>query len=305
MSLPLLLLVSLLVAAVGTAVFVFATAQQRRQLLGRADGRQGGAAPPPSVLLARRDSLASRLGAWLAERLPASWADDDAASGLLVQAGFGSATAPVVYSTIRLAFGLLLPAVVFAFSAIGDSRHMLLAIGLAVAIALIGPPAVLDRLVRRRRTRITNAIPDALDLLVVCVEAGVSLDAAIVRVARDMATTHPDLSGELLIVNRRVNAGIPREQALHGLWMRTGLDELRGLASSMVQCERWGTSISKVLRIYAQTLRRKRKQSAEKRAAEASVKMLFPLIFFLLPALFVVIVGPAAMRISGMLGVIP
>jgi tight adherence protein C len=130
------------------------------------------------------------------------------------------------------------------------------------------------------------------------VEAGVSLDSAILRVARDMATTHPDLSSEFLIVNRRVNAGIPRERALQGLWERTGLEDLRGLVSSMVQSEKWGTSIAKVLRINAETLRRKRKQAAEKKAAEAGLKMMFPLMLFLLPALFVVILGPAAMSIA-------
>jgi tight adherence protein C len=112
-----------------------------------------------------------------------------------------------------------------------------------------------------------------------------------------MATTHPDLASEFLMVNRRVNAGLPREKALQGLWERTGLEDLRGLVSSMVQSEKWGTSIAKVLRINAETLRRKRKQAAEKKAAEAGLKMLFPLMLFLLPALFVVILGPAAITI--------
>jgi tight adherence protein C len=130
------------------------------------------------------------------------------------------------------------------------------------------------------------------------VEAGVSLDAAILRVARDLAVTHPDLAGELMVINRKVNAGVPREAALNGLWSRTGLEELRGLAASMVQSERWGTSIAKVLRVNAETLRRKRKQTAEKKAAQASLKMMGPLLLFLLPALFVVILGPAAINIS-------
>jgi hypothetical protein len=163
---------------------------------------------------------------------------------------------------------------------------------------VLGPPAVLDRLVQRRQARLRRAVPDALDLLVVCVEAGVSLDAAVLRVARDLGVTHPELAGELAMVNRKVNAGMPREQALQGLWTRTGLEELRGLVASMVQSERWGTSIAKVLRVNAETLRRVRKQTAEKKAAQASLKMMGPMVLFMLPALFIVLLGPAFMRIS-------
>jgi tight adherence protein C len=175
-------------------------------------------------------------------------------------------------------------------------------VGLAAAVGVLGPPAVLDRIVQRRQARLRRAVPDALDLLVVCVEAGVSLDAAILRVARDLNVTHPELAGELAMVNRKVNAGMPREQALQGLWTRTGLDELRGLVASMVQSERWGTSIAKVLRVNAETLRRVRKQAAEKKAAQASLKMMGPMVIFMLPALFIVLLGPAMMRISATLG---
>ena len=171
-------------------------------------------------------------------------------------------------------------------------------VGISAIIGLLGPPGVLDRLVQRRQDRLRRAMPDALDLLVVCVEAGVSLDAAILRVARDLQSAHPDLGGELLGINRKVNAGVPREHALNGLWTRTGLEELRGLAANMVQSERWGTSIAKVLRVNAETLRRKRKQAAEKKAAQAALKMMGPLVAFLLPALFVVILGPSAIKIA-------
>jgi tight adherence protein C len=175
-------------------------------------------------------------------------------------------------------------------------------VGAAVAVGLLVPPAGLDRLVQMRRDKLRRALPDALDLLVVCVEAGVSLDAAILRVARDIGSAHEELANELLIINRKVNAGMPREQALYGLWTRTGVEELRALAANMVQSERWGTSIAKVLRVNAETLRRKRKQFAEKKAAQASLKMMGPLLLFLLPALFVVILGPAFMSISSGLG---
>lgn len=302
MTLPIILLISLIVAAVSMVAYVILVSRQRSQVLGRADGRIVGATQLPTAILRQpEESFSTRLGAWLSERMPASWTDNEEAKSKLVHAGFDGDAAPVVYAAIRLTVGLLLPTLVFIFAAGSTSRGMLLRVGFAAAIGVLGPAAVLDRIVQRRQQRIRHAIPDALDLLVVCVEAGVSLDAAILRVARDMTTTHPDLANELLGVNRRTNAGIPRDKALHGLWLRTGLEDLRGLASSMVQSEKWGTSIAKVLRIYAETLRRKRKQIAEKKAAEAGLKMLFPLMLFLLPALFVVILGPAVMRISATL----
>ena len=133
-------------------------------------------------------------------------------------------------------------------------------------------------------------------------EAGVGLDAAMLRVARDMATLHPELSGEFLVVNRRMNAGMSREEAVHGLFARTGVEELRGLSSSMIQSERLGSSIARVLRVYSETLRRKRKQAAEERAAKASIKMIIPLAVFMLPALFAIVLGPAVMMLAKTLG---
>ena len=173
-------------------------------------------------------------------------------------------------------------------------------LALAVVVGVLAPPAFLNHAARARQDKLRRALPDSLDLLLVCVEAGISLDAAILRVAKDMAILYPDLAGELMIINRKVNAGTPRDQALKGLWERTGLEELRGLAANMIQSEKWGTSIATVLRVYAETLRRKRKQAAEKKAATAPLKMLFPLTVFIFPALFVVLLGPAAIKIFDM-----
>jgi tight adherence protein C len=133
--------------------------------------------------------------------------------------------------------------------------------------------------------------------MVVCVEAGVSLDAAILRVAREVRLVHTDLAHELHVVNRLTNAGVPRETALRGLWQRTGVEDIRALVSSLIQSEKWGTSVATVLRVAAETLRRKRKQYAEKKAKQAPLKMTFPLLFFILPALFIVIMGPAVATI--------
>jgi tight adherence protein C len=116
-------------------------------------------------------------------------------------------------------------------------------------------------------------------------------------VARELSKVHPVLSSELMVVNRKSNAGVPREQALRGLWERTGVEEVRALISTMIQSEKWGTSIGTVLQVYAETLRRKRRQAIEKKAATIPVKMLFPLILFILPALFAVVMGPAVIQI--------
>jgi tight adherence protein C len=150
---------------------------------------------------------------------------------------------------------------------------------------------------RLRQEKIKRSVPDALDLLVVCVEAGVSLDAAILRVAKEIRMAHPDLAHELAVVNRVTNAGLPRDAALKGLWQRTGVDDLKTLTSSMIQSEKWGTSIATVLRVASETLRRKRRQAAEKKAKMAPLKMTFPLLLFILPALFTVILGPAVVQI--------
>jgi tight adherence protein C len=174
---------------------------------------------------------------------------------------------------------------------------VLVAMSAAALVGLILPPFVLFRLEARRQEFIKRSLPDALDLLVVCVEAGISLDAAILRVARDLTYVHPDLASELLVVSRKTNAGMTREDALRGLWDRTGVDEVRALVASLLQSEKWGSSSSRVLRVSAETLRRKRRQTAERKAATAPLKMVVPMALFIFPALFVVILGPAVIQI--------
>ena len=299
MPIALIALVALLVAAVSALVWVTVAGRQRQVVLTRLEGRA--ATPSQLSILAGTDTTWSdRLGGWLRDRLPASLIGKQDVADKLVMAGYDGSGAPVLFAALRLVAAIAIPLLAFTLGPRNDPMQLMLFTGFGVAIGVLGPPGILDRLVAMRQTRLRRSLPDALDLLVVCVEAGVSLDAAILRVSRDMATAHPELSHELLIVNRKVNAGVPRDRALPGLWQRTGLEELRGLASSMVQSEKWGTSIATVLRVYAETLRRKRKQAAEKRAAEAAVKMLFPLMLFLLPALFIVIMGPAVIRVSEM-----
>lgn len=296
------LLIFLLVVG-GIAVLVASTALvsilQRRDVMVRAS--DDAVMDAASVVLRPEQSSQSRVR----ERLE-SWAkqreESEELQNKLIQAGFESASAPAIYFLARISSMVLLPLI--AMMVIPRTQFMLFVMTLVVAVFLgmIFPVAMLDRLVRLRQERIKKSVPDALDLLVVCVEAGTSLDAAILRVAKELRLAHPDLAHELAVVNRLTNAGMPRDEALRGLWKRTGVLDIRALVSSLIQSEKWGTSIATVLRVAAETLRRKRRQDAERRAKMAPLKMTFPLLFFILPALFAVILGPAVVQIINEFG---
>jgi tight adherence protein C len=291
------LLIILLVLG-GVAALVASTALvsmlQRRDVMLRAS--DDAAIEPSAIVLRPAKARQSRLQERLEE-----WAKNREESGelqhKLIQGGFESPTAPAIYFFLRTSSMVLLP--ITALLLVPRTQFLLyvLTIGTGAFLGMIMPVALLDRLVRLRQERIKKSVPDALDLLVVCVEAGTSLDAAILRVAKELRLAHPDLAHELAVVNRLTNAGIPRDEALRGLWKRTGVLDIRALVSSLIQSEKWGTSIATVLRVAAETLRRKRRQDAEKRAKMAPLKMTFPLLFFILPALFAVILGPAVVQI--------
>jgi tight adherence protein C len=149
----------------------------------------------------------------------------------------------------------------------------------------------------RRRKKIFNGLPDALDLLVVCVEAGMGLDAAITRVGEEIRFTDRELSDELRLLNLELRAGKTRVEALRNLGKRVDLEDMNSLVTLLVQTEKFGTSIAQALRVYSDTFRTKRYQAAEELAAKLPVKLLFPLVFFIFPAIFVVILGPAVIQI--------
>jgi tight adherence protein C len=282
----------------GVAVLVASTALvsmlQRRDVMLRASEET--ILDPSSVVLrpekSRQSRLKERLEAWAKKR-----EETEELQTKMVQAGFESPTAPAVYFLIKTSSMVMLPLTAYLLIPRTQFLLFVMTIALGIFLGLIFPMAMLDRLVRIRQDRIKKSVPDALDLLVVCVEAGTSLDAAILRVAKELRLPHPDLSHELAVVNRLTNAGMPRDEALRGLWKRTGVLDIRALVSSLIQSEKWGTSIATVLRVAAETLRRKRRQDAEKRAKMAPLKMTFPLLFFILPALFAVILGPAVVQI--------
>jgi tight adherence protein C len=276
--------------------------RRRADTLSRVRGTDAtiGARVPLITLKDPETTVSARFGR-LAERILPTTSGADATSNALVQAGFESPDAPAIFALLRLVSALVVPGAMFMWGPTDSSLMLVLSGGIGIALGLGGPSAILSRMQSNRQDRIRKSIPDSLDLLLVCVEAGVSLDAAILRVGREMLMLHPELSTEFLTMNRRMNAGMRREEALHGLYQRTGVEELRALGSNMIQSEKWGTSIAKVLRVYSEALRRKRRQAAEKKAAVAATKMIFPLALFILPALFAVIGGPAALAIGPVL----
>lgn len=297
MPLSLIVLIVLAVGAFAVAAYSLLVWRYRSEVIGRAAGEVVGAADGARISIDLRDLRRGGLGARLQSLVPASWGEDEAARVKLVRAGYDSPTAPLTYITARVIFLVALLVAVAPFVIGSTPAVTALLVGWSLVAGWALPIWYVNRRVYLRKERIRRSVPDALDLLVVCIEAGVSLDAAILRVARELGSVHRELSGELLVVNRKSNAGVPREQALRGLWDRTGVEEVRALVSTMVQSEKWGTSIGTVLQVYAETLRRKRRQAVEKKAATIPVKMLFPLILFILPALFAVVMGPAVIQI--------
>jgi tight adherence protein C len=291
---PIMTLALIIIAGVAVVVATMAMINEgaRRTALGRATGTAN--EPVRSVLIA--PAAASPLR----ERFFALFPTSDAPSETrerLTYAGYDGIGAVPLYTAVRLIVLASFILLALALAPRNSFMQWVMIVAVAAILGALIPMYWLTRAVKKRQDRILRSIPDAMDLLVLCVEAGLGFDAAMLNVAKDMRTVHGDLAHELMLVNRRVNAGMTREEALRALYARTGVDELRVLVQNLIQSDRLGTSVAKVLRVYSDTLRRKRRQRAEKRAATAALKMTIPLAGLILPALFVVILGPAMMRI--------
>jgi tight adherence protein C len=211
----------------------------------------------------------------------------------LVCAGYRNKEARTIFIGIRLAFALL--TFFLAASPLFGRPNVLVALVVA-ALGYLLPSMVLGRLAKKRQHRIRLSLADVLDLLVVSVEAGLGLDQALQRVGEELASTHTDLSDELRLVNLEMRAGTARSEALRNLADRTGVDDLSSLAAMLIQTDKFGTSVAQSLRVHSDTLRTKRRQRAEEAAAKTGVKMVFPLVFCIFPAIWVVTIGPAAIK---------
>lgn len=168
---------------------------------------------------------------------------------------------------------------------------------MAAVVGFFVPSLFLGRQMAVRRKQIRNGLPDVLDLLIVCLEAGSSLDQAILKAGEELEITYPALADELRTLNTETRAGKPRIEAFRNLAQRTKVDDVRALVAMLVQTDRFGTSVSQALRTFAESLRTRRRQEAEERAAKVGVKLVFPLVLCLFPAFFVVVLGPAILQI--------
>ena len=218
---------------------------------------------------------------------------------LMVHAGYREPGAVAVYWGARM---VLLAGLGIGFFLLvkvlgGDAIKALLAGAWGAALGWVGPAMHVSGRARRRQKELQRTLPDALDLLIVCVEAGLALNQALVRVAEEIRHVSTLTSDELSLVNYEIRAGIPREEALKNLADRTGVPDLRSLTAMLIQTDRFGTSIAQALRVHSDTLRIKRRQRAEEAAAKTTIKLVFPLACCIFPALFVVILGPAMVQI--------
>ena len=211
----------------------------------------------------------------------------------LVQAGYRRPEALTIFFGIRVVIALALFSL-FASSAVARP-NMSLALG-GLGFGYVAPGMILARMAKRRAHRIRLSLADALDLLVVSVEAGLGLDQALSRVGAELEFAYPELADELRLINLELRAGKPRAEALRNLADRTGVDDLSALVTMLIQTDKFGTSVAQSLRVYSETLRTKRRQRAEEAAAKTGVKMVFPLVFCIFPAIWVVTIGPAAIR---------
>jgi tight adherence protein C len=218
----------------------------------------------------------------------------------LANAGFRSEAAPAIYSGLRVAcLGLFILAALGIFLPRSDSA-VRKAVGIAGAAGLgfYFPNILLWWLRRRRQQAIFLTLPDALDLMVVCVESGLGLDAAMRKVCEEMKDHASILAEEINISNFQLQMGRPKREVLHDLGVRTGVDDVKSLAAILIQADRFGSSVAQALRVQSDSMRTRRKQIAEEKAAKTAVQMIFPLVLFIFPGIFVVLVGPAALAIS-------
>ena len=223
--------------------------------------------------------------------LPKSQAEISVALQRLTRAGFRNEAAVRVFYGYKVFIPLLLCAIAAVSGLAKLSPFFVYAS--CLGLGFLGPDFWLGRKIKNRQKRIDRGLPDVLDLLVICIEAGLSLDQATARTAEELKKAQPELCDEFGILVLEQRAGRPRGDAWKHLAERTGVDSLRNLTSVLVQSEQFGTSVAKTLRQHSDTLRTKRMQMIEELAAKTSVKLVFPLVFFIFPALFLVTIGPA------------
>lgn len=218
-----------------------------------------------------------------------------------MHAGLRSSSVPTIYFAIKTFLTLLLPALFLFFAGVGrlelTTQNVMMVLAILAAIGYYAPNIWLSRKVAYRQRELFENFPDAIDLMTVCVEAGLGLDAALAKVGEEIQVSSPVLAEEIQLVGLELRAGASREKALRDLAIRNGVEEIEALVGMLIQADRFGTSTAASLRVYSDELRTKRRLRAEEAAAKLSLKLLFPLIFFIFPSLMVVLLGPAFISI--------
>ncbi len=248
-------------------------------------------------------SLLERAAPALSKALqPKSELESNALQVRLATAGFNKPNAPQMY----LALKMILMGVGFVLGTgggmitYGATQNGFLTIAVVAGIFFYLPDIVVGVAASSRKQKIFMSMPDCLDLLVVCVEAGLGLDAGMRRITEELNDTAPELCCELSLANMQLQMGRVRRDVLHDLGVRTGCDDMKALVATLIQSERFGSSIARALRVQSESMRTKRKQMAEEKAQKTAVQMLFPMILFIFPGIFVVLVGPAAIKMGNM-----
>lgn len=276
-------------------------------------------ARPASVVTARLESMdpalatienssvtvmAERVAEPLNRLVPISAVEAQKLQKQLMQAGYRSQDASMAFRAIQVSLIVAFPSLITTAGAILDLRlNYLLVFGLlSAAIGFYLPRLVLRSKIAKRQQRITWALADALDLMVIAVEAGLGLNAALNRIGEELRVAHQDMHNELELVNLEIRVGRSREDALRNLAERTGVDDIRSFVALLIQADRYGSSIGKAIRIFADSLRTKRRQRAEQASQKAALKLIIPLTGLLFPVIILVILAPAVLNLSDLFG---
>ena len=292
MALPLIISIFLFLI-IAVAVFAFgAAAIVPSSVLGSRLREIGWQRPKAQAKPVIRERIQQALDP-LSRALPTSPSEVSKTRLWLIQAGYRNAQHMTIYRGLRVLFAAMGFLSVFAFAHF-DSPLLLLGV---TAFGFFIPRFLLKKKMEARQRLLRLGLPDALDLTVICVEAGLSLDQAMMRVGEDLRTAHPELSGEFHLFDLETRAGKPRVEALRNLAERTGVDDIRALVGTLIQTDRFGTSVAQALRVHSDSLRTERRQRAEEQAAKTTVKMIIPLVLFVMPSLIFVTVGPAVIQL--------
>lgn len=260
----------------------------------------------PSLVLVQNNpvtTMAERVAEPLNRMVPISAIEALKLQKQLLQAGYRSTDAATAFRAIQITLMVAFPSILLTICFILDRpvTNFLIWGLLGAAIGFYLPRYILHKKIAGRQQRITWALADSMDLIVVAVEAGLGLNAALNRVGEEIKDLHPDMHGEMALVNLEIRVGRSREEALRNLAERTGVDDIRSFVALLIQSDRYGSSIAKAVRVFADSLRTKRRQRAEQASQKAALKLLFPLTLFLFPVIILVVLGPAILNLVDVL----